>query len=147
MNLLQIMQLLHAIGEAWGVGGATVNAILMLKSEKNPEIAPHIMKAMPAISKLVWLGILLLLVSGAALTRLVAWPIDATMLRIKLAVVLILILNGLYLTFGLLPKMKKLAPQNEKPSEEFLKTKKKIKVFGTFGLVLWYLILILSVSL
>lgn len=145
MVLLEAMWLLHFIGISWGVGGATVAAILMMKSDKNPEIAPLAMKAMPAISKLMWIAIILLIVSGIALAQLVTWPIDTTMLLIKHVAVVILILNGLYLGFRILPKMKKLAPSGGKPSAEFLRAKKISRISGMIGLVLWYVIMILSV--
>ena len=50
MVLLEAAQLLHLVGIAWGVGGATIAAMVMMKAEKNPEAAPHIMKVMPGSS-------------------------------------------------------------------------------------------------
>ncbi len=147
MALLEAMWLLHFIGIAWGVGGATISAILMAKADKNPEIAPLAMKVMPSISKLIWAAIILLIVSGIALAQLVTFPIDAAMLLIKHAVVAVLVLNGIILAFGILPKMKKFAPTDGKPSAEFLKAKKSAKVAGMLGLFLWYVILVLSVMM
>lgn len=139
------MKLLHFIGLAWGVGGATVAAILMRRSEKDPEAAPHLTKLMPAISKLIWIAIILLVISGIGIVNLVYWPIDTTMLAVKHVVVLILILNGLHLTFRVMPKMERLVPKGEKPSADFLKARKNAKVGAITGLVLWYIILVLSV--
>lgn len=145
MGLLEITQLLHNIGIAWGVGGATIALILMIKSEKNPEIAPQIMKVMPAISKLIWIAIIFLIVSGIALTKLISWPIDLTVLAVKHIVVVILVLNGINLSFRILPKMERLVPKDEKPSEDFLKVRKNAKIAGIIGIASWYLILVLSV--
>ncbi len=147
MVLVEAMWLLHFLGLAWGVGGTTVAAILMAKADKNPEIAPLAMKVMPAVSKLIWAAIILLIVSGIALAQLVTFPIDAAMLLIKHAVVAALVLNGVMLTFGIMPKMGKLAPKDGKPSAEFLKAKKSAKISSTLGLVLWYVILVLSVMM
>lgn len=147
MVLLEAMWLLHFLGIAWGVGGATVAAILMAKSGKNPEAASHLMKVMPAISKLIWAAMILLIVSGIALAQLVTWPIDTNMLLIKHVAVAILILNGVVLGFKILPKMKKLAPTGGKPSAEFLKAKKISRISGMIGLLLWYVILVLSVMM
>lgn len=147
MVLSEAMWLLHFLGLAWGVGGATVAAILMAKADRNPEIAPLVMKTMPAISKLIWIAIILLVVSGIALAQLVTWPINPTILLAKHALVVILILNGLYLGFRILPKMQKLAPTGGKPSAEFLKAKKSAKIASILGLVLWYVILVLSVMM
>jgi len=147
MVLLEAVWLLHFIGIAWGVGGATVAAILMAKADKDPQIAPLAMKVMPAISKLIWAAIFFLIVSGIALAQLVTFPVDAAMLLIKHAVVAALVLNGIILAFGILPKMGRLAPKDGKPSAEFLKAKKSAKIASTLGLVLWYVILVLSVMM
>lgn len=147
MVLLEAMWLLHFLGLVWGVGGATVAAILMAKADRNPEMAPLAMKVMPAISKLIWAAIILLIISGIALAQLVTFPFDATMLLVKHIVVAVLVLNGIILTFGIMPKMQKLAPKDGKPSAEFLKAKKNAKVSSTLGLVLWYVILVLSVMM
>jgi hypothetical protein len=102
---------------------------------------------MPAISKLIWAAIILLIISGIALAQLVTFPVDAAMLLIKHIVVAVLVLNGIILAFGILPKMQKLAPKDGKPSVEFLKAKKSAKASSTLGLVLWYVILVLSVMM
>lgn len=143
--MLQILRLLHAIGIAWGVGGATINSILIMKDEKNPELAPHIMKIMPSIVKMIWAAIIILIISGVFLVPLITWPIDKTMLSVKHLVVILLVLSGLNLNFRVLPKMKKLAPTDGQPSPEFLKIKKTLKISGIVGLVLWYTIMVLSV--
>lgn len=82
------------------------------------------MKIMPAITKLMWVAIILLIVSGIALTPLVTWPMDATILVVKHVLVVILVLNAIILT---------------------IKKEKYAKIGGPAGLVLWYLILVLSV--
>lgn len=145
MNLLSITQLMHNIGMAWGVGGATILTILMIKSEKMPESAPHIMRVIPAISRLIGIAVILLIVSGIPMMFLIAWPISKTVLMIKHVVVLLLVINGVYMALRIVPGMKKLAPRDgEGPSEEFLKIKVKSKISGMLGLFLWYLILVLS---
>ncbi len=77
MVALKTMQLLHDLGIAYGVAGVTINAILMIKSERDPESAPFIIKIMPTIFKLIWLGLVLLIISGLALslTSLITWPL------------------------------------------------------------------------
>lgn len=143
--MLQILRLIHAIGIAWGVGGATINSILMMKAEKNPELAPHIMKVMPSIVKMIWAAIIILIISGIFIVPLITWPIDKTMLSMKHVVVVLLVLSGLNLNFRVLPKIKKLAPIGGQPSPEFLKAKKTLKISGIVGLVLWYAVMVLSV--
>jgi ABC-type nickel/cobalt efflux system permease component RcnA len=145
MVLLESVFLLHNLGIAWGVGGATISAILMARADKNPESGPHIMGLMSSISKLIWAGLILLIVSGIALVPLITWPMDMTMLLVKHIAVVLLVINGLFLGFRIIPRLQKAVPMDRKPSKEFLSLKKKARSAGTIGLVLWYLILVLSV--
>ena len=147
MVLLEAANLLHFIGIAWGVGGATVAAILMARSDKHPESAPHIMAAMPAISRLIWAGIALLIVSGIALAPLVSWPVNPIVLGAKHLVVLLLIASGLFMSFRTIPRVARLAPKDGKPSDEFLKARKTARINGTISFILWYVIVILSVAM
>lgn len=147
MNTLQLMRLLHHIGIAWGAGGATIAAILRIKAEKDPQIAPVVMRLMPTISKLIWVGLILLAVSGIGLAKLTRWPVDSDILRIKIGLVVVLVLNGLNMMFRVMPKMAKLAPKGGAPSAEFLKMKNYARFAGMLGLALWGLILIFSVTM
>ena len=83
-------------------------------------------KIIPAIAKLIWLGLLFLIISGIALIFLVKWPLDKNMLIIKhIPVALIVIIS---VTIG-------------------VKTRKKkdTRLLGKINLVLWYLVTLLSV--
>lgn len=126
MVLLETLNLLHMIGIAWGVGGSTIGAILLAKAGKDRVAAPHLMKLMPPISKLIWLGIILLIASGIGLVPLVTWPMDPTILLIKHMAVIVLVVNGIIL--GLRGK-----------------AKKDVRLNALIGLILWYLITVLSV--
>lgn|GEM_PF-1955023 len=147
MDLLAIMKLTHDVGVAWGVGGATIGTIIMAHADKNLESAQHLMKVMPAISKLIWIAITLLVTSGIILTQSITDPINSSVLETKHIAVAFLILNGLNLTFRILPKMEKFAPKGQKPSLEFLSAKKSAKTASLIGLVLWYVILVLAVMI
>ena len=145
--LLETAQFVHFVGLVLGAGGATVATLINMKAEKDQQLAPAIMKIMPSISKLIWAGIILLAVSGIALSRLVPWPINYTIFSVKIFFVALLVINGVVMSAYLIKKMARLAPKNEAPSKEFLKTKKMTKIAGITGLVLWYVIIGLSVAM
>jgi putative copper export protein len=140
MEAIDFILMLHVLGLAWGLGGVTVNVILMMKSEKNPEIAPAIMSVAPSVAKLIWLAIVLLVISGIGLAIEGQDVIDSTTLLAKHALVATMVIIGLILVFSFLPKMQKLAPKGGPPSPEFLGLKKKVQLLGTVNLVLWYAI-------
>jgi len=147
MNLFNIAQLLHIVGIAWGVGGVTAISLLNMQADKHPELSPLQMKVLPIFSKLIGFGMLLLVISGIILGRELGGTVDKTVFPIKIILVIALIINGLYLSFRLMPKMEKLAPAGGPPSGEFLKVKQQTKIAGMIGLVLWYAILVLGVLL
>jgi len=67
MVMLEIFNFLHFIGLAFGLGGATIANIISAKSAEDKEIASVTHKIMPPIIKLIWLGLILLIISGIAL--------------------------------------------------------------------------------
>ncbi|UCF12960.1 MAG: hypothetical protein JSW06_01560 [Thermoplasmatales archaeon] len=143
-----VVQLLHYIGVAWGVGGVTINMIVSMKADKNPESAPHLMLVNKAIIKLIWIGLILLIISGIAYPYI--WPYGTleytTLLMAKHVLIAILILVGIVMTFAMVPKlMKNMPKKDEKPSAVFVNAKRNVKIGGIIGFILWYLIVILSV--
>jgi len=144
MVMLEIFNFLHFIGLAFGLGGATIANIISAKSAEDKEIASVTHKIMPPIIKLIWLGLILLIISGIALPFFIKWPINKHLLIIKHVLVVWIIIFGISL--GLLSKkMKNLAPKpNKKPSESFLKSRKQMIFLGIINLILWYVVTILS---
>lgn len=147
MALLELFNFLHFIGLAWGLGGATAAAIISAKAEKNPEISPAVMKIIPAVSKLIWLGLILLIVSGIGMSFLIKWPIDKNMLLIKHVLVVWIVVIGIILGVNA-KRMHTLAPKaKKKPSAQFLKAKRLLKAFSIINLILWYAVAIMSMFL
>src|SRR3989338_3058782 len=147
MAWLEIFSILHFIGIAWGVGGATAAAVISAKSDKDPEISHAAMRIMPSISKLIWLGLILLIISGIGISALSQWPIDKNMLLVKHVLVALIVVAGIILGINA-KKMHALAPKpKEKPSAKFLAAKKLLKAFSIINLILWYAVTIMSVFL
>ena len=146
--IFEIFRFLHFVGLAWGVGGATVASIISAKADKDREIAGSFMKIVPAISKLIWIGILLLIISGVGIGMSTPYGApNKQLFIIKMIIFALLIVIGIIIGFKI-KKMKLIAPkENENPLDEFLKTKKQLKVLSIISLVIWYAIVGLSVFL
>ena len=145
MALLEIFNFLHFIGLAFGVGGATIAAVISAKSEKDEDVRAASMKIIPAISKLIWLGMILLIISGIVITPLVTWPLNMQNLLLKHVLVVWIVIIGVLIGFKS-RKLQKLAPKKgSKPSRDFLQNKKQMKIYGVINLILWYLVSLLSV--
>jgi uncharacterized membrane protein len=142
--LLEIFNLLHLIGLAFGLGGATIAAIISTKAEKDKELAGAQMKLMPSISKLIMLGLLLLIISGIALPFYIKWPLDKQLLIIKHVLVVWIIIIGIFIGRRF-KKMSRISPVGkEKPKAEFLRAKKQVKILSIINLILWYAVTIMS---
>lgn len=142
---LDILNFLHFVGLAFGLGGATIMAIISIKAEKYKEVALAMKYIGSAIIKFIWVGLILLIISGIALPFFIEWPLDKNTLLIKHVLVVWIVIIGFLLWFSS-KKMNRLAPkEKENPSEKFLKTKRLIKFFSMINLILWYLVTLLSV--
>lgn len=138
----------HVVFLAWGVGGVTIATLLMAKGEKEKDLMPAIIRLMEPISKLIWVSIIGLAITGIVTTSIGLGKgyFDETLLLIKHIVIAIIVIDGLNISMKLLPKMKKLAPApGAMPSAEFLKIKKHLKVSSIISLILWYAVVLLSV--
>ncbi len=138
----------HLVFLAWGLGGATVAAILMKKAEKEPDLMPATMRLLHPVSGLIWVAIIGLIITGIATSAMGAGKgyYDPTILLVKHIAVVLIIVLGLCITLLLLPKMKRLAPApGSKPSPEFFKLKSQTKICSLLSLAMWYLVVVLSV--
>lgn len=117
--------------------------IINKKIEKNPELqklAPDIMKT---LTIMIWIGIISLFVSGIGLQLALDELINKNMLIFKHILVVLIVVNGVYLSISA-KKMMKLSKTNEAKSK-ITKLKNKMSFIGTLNLILWYLVLLISV--
>lgn len=142
---LEIANFAHFLGLAFGLGGATTAFLVSRKAEKDAEVGKAAMKIIPSISKLIWLGMLLLIISGIAITFLVSWPINRQLLIVKHVLVAWIVIFGIFIGFKV-RKMKSFSPKpKQAPSLEFIKAKKQLKTLSSINMLLWYLVTFLSV--
>lgn len=122
---LEIFNFLHFIGLAFGLGGATIAAIISSKARMHREIRNAMAKLMPSISKLIGFGLFLLIVSGIALPFFIAWPLNKNLLIIKHILVAWILVIGIWIG---------------------IRTKKNKEVRGLIkiNLILWYAVTLLS---
>jgi len=128
MVWLELFRVLHVIGLAFGLGGATIAAVISAKAAKDKDVGKAMGKIMPSIVKFIWAGMALLIISGIALPFYISWPIDKNMLLVKHSLVALIVIMGIIMGI----RMKK---------------KKPIKALSIINLILWYLVTIMSVFL
>jgi hypothetical protein len=141
-----IIGLIHNLGLAFGVGGATANLALMMKSRSDKEFTPVFMKASEPIAKLTFLGLILLTLSGIGFFVL-GYP-EKQLLLLKHILVAVLWVSGLLMMFVYQPRLGRLAPKpGQPPTTEFFSVQKIVQALGMILLILWYAITIMSTLL
>ena len=141
--LYSIIGLIHNLGLAFGVGGATANQLLMMKSRSDKEFSPVFMKASEPIVKLTFLGLILLTFSGIGFFAL-GYP-EKQMLLVKHIFVAGLWVSGSLMRFVYQPRLVRLAPKpGQPPKTEFLSVQQKEQALMKIVLILWYVITIMS---
>jgi len=144
MVALEIWNFLHFIGLALGLGGATIANIISRKADNDKELSRGLHKILPPIIKLIWTGLILLIISGIALPYYITYPMNKQILIIKHVIVVWIVLIGIFI--GIISKrvMTSTPIGKEKPKQEFLKISKIMKVLSTINLILWYVVTLLS---
>jgi len=125
MALLEIFNFLHFIGLAFGLGGATIVAIVSAKAAKDKDVARVAGKIIPSIVKLIWAGIILLIISGIALPFFIKWPMNNQLLIIKHILVAWIVIIGIIIGTR-------------------IRKKKNIKGLSIINLILWYGVTLMS---
>lgn len=98
--------LLHLVGFALGVGGATISDILFLRFLKDFKISEEEKSILKLMSQVVWFALLIIVISGIGLflpesERL----LDSAKFLVKMIVVSVIILNGAVLNLLVTPKL------------------------------------------
>ena len=116
---------MHFLGLAFGLGGATIAAVISSKAEKHKDVGKAIGKIMPSIAKLIWIGLVLLIISGIALPFFITWPLNKQLLIIKHVLVAWIVIIGIIIG-------------------KRMKHKQSIKGFSMINLILWYAVTLMS---
>ncbi|MFW9965391.1 MAG: hypothetical protein ACFFCX_17595 [Candidatus Sifarchaeia archaeon] len=144
MDLWQIITLVHIIGIALGVGGASIKLVLFMKSYYNKNFTPAYTVVAEPISQLIFLGMILLTVSGIGYA-LVGYP-EGSSLLVKHVLVVLLWVVGPLISKVYGPRFITLAPKpSESPTSEFLQVRKQLLVLEVLGTVCFYAVSIIGI--
>lgn len=146
-ELRLILRFVHLVCLAFGLGGATANLVATLGARSNGESMASVMKALEPIGKLIYAGLIGLILAGIGFVLLGYYP-ETSLLLVKHVLVGILFVTGTIIVFYLGPKLSKLSPKpRERPAPQFLSTMKQAQALGVVSLILWYAITAVSVFL
>lgn len=141
-----VVLILHIMGVAIGVGGATATDPLFLSSIRNRKITSDQLVLLHAVSRVVMGGLALVILSGIALVWLQPEVLaDGTFLA-KMCIVFVIAANGFVYHRWVLPRLEGCVDQ--RMGEEFLSRRLPLMTSsGALSSVSWYSALILGASL
>ena len=148
MNLYELALAVHILGVALGLGGATVSDVLFIKSLKDEEITPKEKSFLDGASSVIWVGIGILLLSGAVMFWL-NWDVLSQQPRMlaHVSIAAVIIINGLWVNFSIFPKITRwsqIKERNQKFVPEYRRIRKIAFIGGAISLTSWYAALALG---
>ncbi len=143
--------IIHLLGVVLGVGSATITDILFFKFVKDKHITGREAKLMDTLSKIIWISLIILIVSGFALyfnsmDRLN----ESGKFLTKTVGLLVLTINGLILGYFIRPKLTKIDFSNNGVSRFGLShlVNRRMRIWatvcGAISISSWYFIFILG---
>ena len=148
MEVRTALLIFHIIGVALGLGGATVSDILFLRSIKDRKITSDEFGTLKVLSRIVWAGITILILSGIGflITQYIVLDriasLEAQRFIAKLTLVAIVFINGLVFHFKVFPIFKKYV--NSSLSKMSRGELWLLSATGAISTTSWYSIIILS---
>lgn len=145
---------LHILGVVFGLGAATVTDVMFFKFLHNFRIVPREQELMKTLSKIVWVGIALLVISGILLFVPRAEVFLASdRFLMKMTAVAVIIVNGIFLNVWIQPQAWRISfvetSRSELAPEDELEQREKVRrvafALGGISFVSWYTAFALAV--
>lgn len=150
MDPHNVYLVLHLVGFALGLGGATISDITFFRAVSKKQITPGEFAALELLSKVIWIGLFLLILSGAGLMFEIYKGNNNTLpliyssrWQMKITLVGVVFLNGLVFWKAIFPHLKAWTGQTLSTA---LVGKRVwlLAISGTISILSWYSILVLS---
>jgi len=131
-------EIAHLVGIAIGAGGAFVADLMFLKSVKDEKISKTEFGFLQLGSRLVWLGLLILILSGIGLFLLKPEELmHSSKFLAKMTIVGIILTNGFFFYRIHLPRFQRHTGEHFPSSDEFVRSIPFILTSGAISLVSW----------
>jgi hypothetical protein len=134
----------HIISVIVAVGGATIVDYLHLVGLKRKSLEKGLVKIYPHISNMINISLIAIYLSGAVLVFQNISILSSPLFKIKLLLVIIVTLNGIYLQKSVSPHLDKCIIHGTKYCTSYVLNSSAIS--GSISIVTWYSIVILSLT-
>ena len=145
-DIYRVLLIVHLFGLALGAGAAFFSDFLFSKIMKDKKVDKTEFGILELTSKVVWIGLAVLVVSGVAIfigasDRLA----ESTKFQAKVTIVFILFVNGLVFHFKQIPELKKLIGKDLSKNKNFMrKNANNFFIGGAISGVSWAAALVLG---
>jgi len=136
--IYEIYTYMHLVGFALGFGGAMVSDVMFFSSIKDRKVTTSEFRFMRLGSRMVWIGLLLLFLSGVALVFLNPAILQSSKFLIKVVIVGVIALNGLVFHIYHLPQIQHHLNRSVRTSEFFRNKGYLLTMSGGISVVSWF---------
>ena len=137
--------ILHIVASAIALGSVAVSDFLHLKGLRNHKIEKKILPIYPYISKLIFIALGIIIVTGGILLYNKSSLLNSSFFQLKMAMVLIVIVNGIFLNYRISPRLEKNVKKNH-PKKTTTKLILESSLFGSISIVSWLGVFILALT-
>ena len=145
IDLRTFLIILHLFGVALGAGGAYMSDGMFFSSIKDEKFSKTELRFLKLGSKFVWIGLLLLVLSGIGLflTDPVKY-MESTKFLSKMSIVAIIIANGIFFHLSHIPHLSRHEDTHFPSSDEFGRKRGLLLASGVVSMVSWSFALVLG---
>jgi uncharacterized membrane protein len=139
--------ILHVLGAALGVGGATITDMLFFRFLRDYKISVEEADVVNSISQIIWVALGILFISGVALYLPATERLDdSAKFLTKLFALSVLVINGVFLNIVVAPKLSQIYFSSDDKSidKNIRKLRRLAFSLGGISIVSWYFIFILG---
>lgn len=145
LEIKTVYTIIHLFGIAMGAGGVFFSDLLFFKSIKDGKLSSTEFSFMEMGSKMIWVGLATLVISGVLLFSLDTDKyLASTKFLAKVTIVTVIITNGILLHLKFFPKLKKTIRGGEVPIAEYIESNPLFLVSGVVSVVSWSSAIILG---
>lgn len=145
LDLKTLYTIVHLFGMAVGAGGAFASDLIFFKSTRDGQLSSTEFGFMELGGRMVWAGLVILIISGAFLFLLNPDRyLASSKFLVKVTIVAIIIANGILLHLKFIPDFKKCTEQGEQAISKYIRSNPLVLVSGVVSVTSWSSAIILG---
>lgn len=146
MDPKTLFSIIHLFGVAIGAGGAFMSDAMFFSAVKDGKFSATEIRFLKLGSQMVWMGVVLLLISGALLFSLDPdHYLNSTKFLAKMTVVGVILINGAFFHLVHIPRITRHTGEYFTSSDEFVRTSPILFASGAVSFVSWSSAIVLGV--